>query len=315
MIQKWVVACALIAGLLMQGRPADADVIAKKLNASTFSSLEVRQSARAMGMGGAFTSVADDVNAVWWNPAGLNNMKGLEATFTYSQWFVDTNFNAGAIAGGHGPHAFAVNFMSFNVGDIAERTILQPQGTGRILDVGAVAVGAAYAYRFTDKMSFGLRVHWARENMDLVDYSTVNVDFGTMFHTGFQNLRLAMTMRNFGRDTKIEVEDFEQPLNFNLAAAAEVYGKKKDSFYVTGAFEMSFSINYEERYHLGGEAWLGNLLALRAGYMFNYDVFGFTAGGGVRVPVVGRDISVDFAWQESRVELKAPIRIAVTFGL
>lgn len=27
--------------------------------------------ARALGMGGAFTAVADDVTAVWWNPAGL----------------------------------------------------------------------------------------------------------------------------------------------------------------------------------------------------------------------------------------------------
>src|SRR5688500_12796217 len=27
--------------------------------------------ARALGMGGAFVAVADDVTAIWWNPAGL----------------------------------------------------------------------------------------------------------------------------------------------------------------------------------------------------------------------------------------------------
>ena len=37
----------------------------------------------------------------------------------------------------------------------------------------------------------------------------------------------------------------------------------------------------------GGEAWLMKVLALRAGYMFNYDVFSFVAGGGLRVPIVG----------------------------
>ena len=26
---------------------------------------------RALGMGGAFVAVADDVSAIWWNPAGL----------------------------------------------------------------------------------------------------------------------------------------------------------------------------------------------------------------------------------------------------
>ena len=33
---------------------------------------------RAMGMGGAFIAVADDVNTVYWNPAGLSNIKETE---------------------------------------------------------------------------------------------------------------------------------------------------------------------------------------------------------------------------------------------
>ena len=33
---------------------------------------------RAMGMGGAFIAVADDVNTVYWNPAGLSNIKATE---------------------------------------------------------------------------------------------------------------------------------------------------------------------------------------------------------------------------------------------
>jgi long-subunit fatty acid transport protein len=34
--------------------------------------------ARAMGMGGAYTSVADDFTAVYWNPAGLSHLKRME---------------------------------------------------------------------------------------------------------------------------------------------------------------------------------------------------------------------------------------------
>ncbi|HBR28706.1 MAG TPA: hypothetical protein DD789_04595, partial [Firmicutes bacterium] len=37
---------------------------------------------RAMGMGGAFTAVADDGTAAYWNPAGLTQLKfGLTPTF------------------------------------------------------------------------------------------------------------------------------------------------------------------------------------------------------------------------------------------
>jgi len=39
--------------------------------------------ARAMGMGGAFTGVADDVSAVYYNPAGLAQIQGHQAHFEY----------------------------------------------------------------------------------------------------------------------------------------------------------------------------------------------------------------------------------------
>ncbi|MBN1385011.1 MAG: PorV/PorQ family protein [Elusimicrobia bacterium] len=40
--------------------------------------------ARSRGMGGAFTSVADDASAIYWNPAGLSYIKRAEAEFMYN---------------------------------------------------------------------------------------------------------------------------------------------------------------------------------------------------------------------------------------
>lgn len=42
--------------------------------------------ARALGMGGAFIGVADDITAVYWNPAGMANLQGLvfHSTITLS---------------------------------------------------------------------------------------------------------------------------------------------------------------------------------------------------------------------------------------
>ncbi|MFC2062261.1 hypothetical protein ACFLUV_07095, partial [Elusimicrobiota bacterium] len=37
--------------------------------------------ARALGMGGAFTAVADDATAAYWNPAGLGNLEGYHSSF------------------------------------------------------------------------------------------------------------------------------------------------------------------------------------------------------------------------------------------
>jgi len=40
--------------------------------------VEVETGARAMGMGGAFVAVADDVTALYWNPAGLAGLEGFQ---------------------------------------------------------------------------------------------------------------------------------------------------------------------------------------------------------------------------------------------
>ncbi len=49
--------------------------------------------ARPMGMGGAFTALADESSAVYWNPAGLNLLKKREFSGTYGSLFTDTTYS------------------------------------------------------------------------------------------------------------------------------------------------------------------------------------------------------------------------------
>ena len=46
--------------------------------------LKMGVGARALGMGSAFTAVADDSTASFWNPAGLAKMKKPEASFMHA---------------------------------------------------------------------------------------------------------------------------------------------------------------------------------------------------------------------------------------
>ena len=42
---------------------------------------------RPLSMGGAFTAVADDANAITWNPAGLPGLRRTEFTSTYADLY------------------------------------------------------------------------------------------------------------------------------------------------------------------------------------------------------------------------------------
>jgi len=44
--------------------------------------VDVGYGARPVAMGGAYSGLADDINALFWNPAGLNHLKDKEASFT-----------------------------------------------------------------------------------------------------------------------------------------------------------------------------------------------------------------------------------------
>ena len=312
MYKKVFVICML--AMTLMAVPADAGGLIKRPDLTIFSPLAVAQSPRAVAMGSAYATAADDVNAVWWNPAGMTGVEKVEVSLSHSQWFVNSKFNTGAIAYTSGVHTIGVSILTFKPEDVEETTILQPGGTGRILSLGTSAFSLIYSRKFTDKLSFGIRFMLAREDLDLTNHTTFNVDFGTKFYTGLGSLRLSMALRNFGKDTEVLRRQFQQPLSFNLGTAAEVYGQQGDPFYITGALEMNFLINWEERYHVGGEAWVGNMLALRGGYMFRYDSFGLTAGAGVRLPLVGTKITADVAWQQSKHDLNQPLRFGVGFA-
>src|SRR5437868_6492711 len=53
--------------------------------------LRVGVGARAPGMGGAFSPVADDATAIYWNPAGLAMLEKKEVSVSYNAYFKDTS--------------------------------------------------------------------------------------------------------------------------------------------------------------------------------------------------------------------------------
>jgi len=51
--------------------------------------------ARALGMGNAFVGMADDVSAVYYNPAGISRVKGIEIGASYAQYYPGLTYDGG----------------------------------------------------------------------------------------------------------------------------------------------------------------------------------------------------------------------------
>src|ERR1044071_7438798 len=52
--------------------------------------LRIGAGARALGMAGAFSPVADDATAIYWNPSGLASLDHREISLTYDSYFKDS---------------------------------------------------------------------------------------------------------------------------------------------------------------------------------------------------------------------------------
>jgi hypothetical protein len=293
----------------------------KKLSISGMQFLKIGQGARAEGMGGAFTAVSDDINAIYWNGAGLVNVEKVAYQANYTRWLAGTDlYSMAAVYNTHSSRGevIGISVISQQVAPIEETTIFQPDGTGNMIDVGQTAVGFLYAIKFTDKFSFSAKLNYVQEVLFTQTTRTFTLDLGSYFYTGFKSLRVGMAFKNFGPDQKSQEANFSylMPLTYNMALAGEVYGEKNDPMYLTVALESAFPIDYEQRYHLGGELWIENMFALRAGWKWNYDLESLALGAGFKQAVGGRTFTADVAYsvlkkRDGVALFDAPVRVSI----
>ena len=84
-------------------------------------------------MGGAFTATANDISAIYWNPAGLaSNLSG-EAFFNHTDWFLDIAMEFAGVAV-HVPGIGTIGgfVTALTMDDMLVRTEDQPEGTGEM---------------------------------------------------------------------------------------------------------------------------------------------------------------------------------------
>ncbi len=289
--------------------------------------LEIEVGARAIGMGGAFTATANDVSAIYWNPAGLATLKQGEADFVHTQWLAGIHFDHVAAAIPVTPEIWFGGFVSAVTMDEMEvRTIDYPDGTGELFQASDIAIGLSGAWRLTDRLTIGGNGKYISEKIWHMSASSIALDLGLLFVTPFKDIRLGMSVSNFGpdmqmtgRDTKIyydldqtnpgnndripanlETEKWSLPLIFRVGLAGEVMENRFGR--LTLAVDAVHPSDNHEYVNLGAEFSYRDWAFLRYGWktLFLEDTEqGLTAGAGIRYRLVGNTALVaDIAYAD-----------------
>lgn len=162
--------------------------------------------ARATAMGSAYSALANDVSALYWNPAGIGLMENRGAMVSYLDYVADTRqvWVGFATPFSGGERAVGISVGTFGFSDQPEYTVQDPDGTGRSYSVNMSSIGLSLAQRFTDRFSFGVTAKLINEALGNASASTWGVDIGTSYHTTVSGrpIRGAFTITNLGGTLK-----------------------------------------------------------------------------------------------------------------
>jgi len=161
--------------------------------------LKIGIGSRAIGMGEAFVAVSDDASGLYWNPAGISRSDGPELLFNRTQWIADISVDyVGVILPLGGIGTVGASITSVGMDDMDVTTPYEPDGTGEKFSTSMLAMQATLARNLTDRFSIGFNVKYIQEQIWHMSASGFAIDMGTLFKTQFKDMRLGMSISNYG---------------------------------------------------------------------------------------------------------------------
>jgi len=214
-ILGWVV---LIILLIMLGRVSVAQTSAGQ-TAGNF--LNIGVGARAAGMGGAYTAVAEGATATYWNPAGLTDITKGAIEFSHFEWYQDItvehlsfayNINDNSVIGAFVTY---INYGLINGYDINGQSTEQ-------LNAADWVGGLSLAFKLAENISVGLNGKYINQTLDNITGIAIAADFGLKFTT--DKLSIAGYLGNFGTDMDFNGYKEKIPTAGRLGLSLRPYG-------------------------------------------------------------------------------------------
>lgn len=275
---------------------------------AAFDFLNISPIARAVGLGGAYTAIGDDIGAIYYNPAGLAGLLTSEVNITYLALYQSINYEFMAFGYPVGEAipdlggTFAVSAALLQPGNLP-RTTDQDQvvnGTGTFAS-GDQVFSVAYARAFGPYLQVGACANYISQQIDTASTSLFDANAGIIVLPPFDGMRVGLSLKNMGS----QAAGFNLPFTLNTAISYRHYEilSEQDDGALTA--EAAFPIEPIEDpvgIKVGGEydyKWIGTRISLRAGYEFldtALNGVGLTLGVGYGLDFGGAVLFLDYAY-------------------
>ncbi len=279
--------------------------------------------ARAMGLGNAFTALADDPTAVFWNPAGLDYIYQQSLTFFHASLYMGTNYDFL----GYAYPTLDIGTFAVGIARIGVDDIVNTDADFNVYDNFSFESYRGY-------LSYGLRIPWdlsvggslkversgfsfTRQYRDDANAIGVGFDFGLMYRPNFsadaflRDWSVGLNVQNLFSP---QIKHGDQPdalpldLRFGLLRTIYISGGSDLRF----LFDLAKAQDSDMRFNFGGEYAFRKLGKARIGYN---NLTGLQFGIGIEYSM----FQVDYAYGNPSTDgLLDPVHrfsLSINFGM
>lgn len=296
--------------------------------------VDVGLGARPAGMGSAYTGLADDIHSLFWNPAGLSELKKTQATFNFAKVFGLISYNM--VSFGLPVHFSddkqGLGAAVISSGDEALRELTAVVGYGRVLGPVSVGLNLKYRYASFGNNSLNRDDYKVFSDNEFNEYSLYQVkgtangfgfDLGLLYQIS-EKIRIGLMLRDavapVNWDSKTESATAKtkgtysesMPMETIIGTSYQVF----DVLLVTADYQPSFYRDVSNVIRGGAELKLFNRFFVRAGLqnMVNKeDDERFVMGAGFFVTIKGMDVRFDYTHLAERLDNSNRITVGLEF--
>ncbi|MCX8092538.1 MAG: PorV/PorQ family protein [Candidatus Goldbacteria bacterium] len=257
------------------------------LDSHKFAFMNINLGARASGMAGAFTAIADDATSIYYNPAGLANLKMIEINASHNIWFMDSSLSYGYLNIPVGFGNIGVLFLYTNYGEFEER---DEYGQPLNVKIEPHSLSGSISYGLPINSIFSAGLGFKFSNFVIGDYSIDTLNFDLGLKADINNFILfGLALQNM---------DFEFSNNFNINGGIAVNILNIQNNKITVDFDIKYSGIYGPKYTIGTEIQLFKFISIRTGYVFDNEneILGGMSGLSLGAGIIIEKLSIDYAF-------------------
>ena len=259
----------------------------------------------------AYTAAPGDLWSLTHNPAGLANVDRLKLGVSQVQWFQDTSLSYLGVGLPRGDGGLAMGLAYFDLGAV---DVTDDMGT----DIGETA--EAYNFAFIGgygfdvpnvcNLSAGVSGHIVQGNLDDETATGIGLNLGLLYGLMEEQVHIGLAAQNLGTKLKFEDEEEEQTLTYVGGVSYTTLPDQIEYVDIMVGVDAIMPKDQDIRMGVGGEVWVYDMLALRAGYKTGTESGNLSYGAGFRYS----DFQLDYTYTDYEDFDEATHRISLTMA-